>query len=762
LVAAEISALVFSVEQRLAKLEALLAQATNDVGEFAPLFADLLSIPTGQRYPTLTLTPQKRKAKTLQALVSQAEGLALRQPVLMVFEDVHWSDATTRDLLDLLIERVPKRRLLVIVTYRPEFSPAWVGHPQVTVMTLSRLPPRQRAEMISQITGGKALPREVTDQIVERTDGVPLFVEELTKAVIESGIVADAGDHYAVPSGAPVLAIPTSLHGSLLARLDRLAPIREVAQIAAALGRTFSHELISAVAALPQKVPDDGLAQLVDAELIFGRGAPPHAEYTFKHALVQDAAYETLLRSTRQQLHGRIAATLENRFSEIVEAQPQLIAHHCAEARLIDKAINYLVKAGQQMVARSAMVEAVALLKRGLELLTTMPSSREHQKQELQLRLALAGALIATKGYASPLVSETWARAGALGELIGETSHFLPVAGQWAHHLVRAEHRLALPFAERIQQRGEAQRDTVAVLLGRFYEGISRLFLGEFNAAHALFEQCHELRDPSLRQAVSNILAEDSYSVMLGYSSVNVAYLGYLDQARARADEGVLEARRLRHFYTLGFCLQFKCWSLIANMMHEVRQYADEVLDLANEHGFPLWAAGARFYRGVASSSVGEGSESVSLMTQAWEQNRGVGQVLTSPRALAYLAEGHATLGHPAEGLSKLREAQELIETTDERHHEAEVHRLRGDLLRMIDDQLAAERNYNRALAVAKRQNTRTHELRAAMSMVRLWRDQGKRAQARELLAPIYGWFTEGFDTPVLQDAKDLLDELRR
>jgi predicted ATPase len=460
LVAAEISALVFSVEQRLAKLEALLAQATNDVGEFAPLFADLLSIPTGQRYPTLTLTPQKRKAKTLQALVSQAEGLALRQPVLMVFEDVHWSDATTRDLLDLLIERVPKRRLLVIVTYRPEFSPAWVGHPQVTVMTLSRLPPRQRAEMISQITGGKALPREVTDQIVERTDGVPLFVEELTKAVIESGIVADAGDHYAVPSGAPVLAIPTSLHGSLLARLDRLAPIREVAQIAAALGRTFSHELISAVAALPQKVPDDGLAQLVDAELIFGRGAPPHAEYTFKHALVQDAAYETLLRSTRQQLHGRIAATLENRFSEIVEAQPQLIAHHCAEARLIDKAINYLVKAGQQMVARSAMVEAVALLKRGLELLTTMPSSREHQKQELQLRLALAGALIATKGYASPLVSETWARAGALGELIGETSHFLPVAGQWAHHLVRAEHRLALPFAERMQQRGEAQRDT--------------------------------------------------------------------------------------------------------------------------------------------------------------------------------------------------------------------------------------------------------------------------------------------------------------
>jgi hypothetical protein len=319
-----------TVEQRLTKLEALLAQATNDVGAFAPLFADLLSIPTDQRYPTLTLAPLKRKEKTLQALVSQAEGLALRHPVLMVFEDVHWSDATTRDLLDLLVERVPKRRLLVVVTYRPEFSQTWVGHPQVTLMTLSRLLPRQRAEMISQITGGKALPRKVTAQIVERTDGVPLFVEELTKAVIESGIVVDAGDHYTIPSGVPILAIPTSLHGSLLARLDRLAPTREVAQIAAALGRTFSHELISAVAAMPQKALDDALAQLVDAELIFGRGAPPHAEYTFKHALVQDAAYETLLRSARQQLHGRIAATLENRFSEIVEAQPQLIARHCA------------------------------------------------------------------------------------------------------------------------------------------------------------------------------------------------------------------------------------------------------------------------------------------------------------------------------------------------------------------------------------------------------------------------------------------------
>ena len=321
-----------TAEQRLTKLEALLAQATNDVSEVAPLFADLLSIPTGERYPALALTPQKRKEKTLQALVAQAEGLALRQPVLMIFEDVHWSDPTTRELLDLLIERVPKVRLLALITYRPEFSPAWVGLPHVTLMTLSRLPPRQRAEMISRMTGGKTLPREITDQIVERTDGVPLFIEELTKSVIESGVVADAGGRLRLAGAAPSLAIPTSLHASLLARLDRLAPTREIAQIGATIGRSFSHELISAVAQMPRQRLDDALEQLVRAELIFQRGSPPDAEYTFKHALVQDAAYSTLLRSKRRQLHARIVATLESRVCRCRREAARVLAQHCTEA----------------------------------------------------------------------------------------------------------------------------------------------------------------------------------------------------------------------------------------------------------------------------------------------------------------------------------------------------------------------------------------------------------------------------------------------
>jgi predicted ATPase len=280
-----------TAEQRLDKLEALLAQATNDLGGAAPLFADLLAVPTGERYPPLNLTPQKRKEKTLTALTAQVEGLCARQPVLMVYEDVHWSDPTTRESLDLLVDRVPALRVLVIITFRPEFTPPWIGRSCVTMLTLNRLPRRHGAEIIAHVTGGKALPKEIADQIVDRTDGIPLFIEELTKTVVESGIVSEAGGHYALAGPTAPLAIPTSLHASLLARLDSLAPTREAAQIGAALGRSFSYELISAVAGMPPQKLSDALEQLASAELIFRRGTPPDAEYTFKHALVQEAAY---------------------------------------------------------------------------------------------------------------------------------------------------------------------------------------------------------------------------------------------------------------------------------------------------------------------------------------------------------------------------------------------------------------------------------------------------------------------------------------
>jgi len=377
-------------EQRLTKLEAVLAQATDDLNEAMPLFADLLCIPIGNRYPPLSLSPQKRKAKTIHAQLAQVEGLAAQQPVLMLFEDVHWSDPTTLEAVEMLIDRIPDLCVLLIITYRPEFPSPWVGRPQVTLLSLGRLPPRQCAEMITQLTGGNALPKEIADQIVDHADGIPLFIEELTKTVVESGLATEAGNRWRLTGYVAPLAIPTTLHDSLLARLDRLAPTRELAQIGAALGRNFSHELISAVAQMPQHQLDDALAQLAHAELIFRRGIPPDAEYTFKHALVQDAAYSTMLRARRQRLHCRIAAVLEGEFPEVERTQPEILAHHCAEASLTEKAIDYYLAASKRATATSNNTEASRHVARARTLLDTLPASAR-QATELRMRIEIGG-----------------------------------------------------------------------------------------------------------------------------------------------------------------------------------------------------------------------------------------------------------------------------------------------------------------------------------------------------------------------------------
>jgi hypothetical protein len=589
-----------TAEQRLTKIEALLAQATNDVNAVAPLFADLLSIPTGVRYPALALTPPKRKEKTLQALISQAEGLALRHPVLMVFEDVHWSDPTTRELLDLLIERVPKVRLLALVTYRPEFSPPWIGRPQVTLMTLSRLQPRQRSEMINQMTGGKALPREITNQIVERTDGVPLFIEELTKAVIESGIVADAGDRYMIAGAVSSLAIPTSLHASLLARLDRLAPTREVAQMAATLGRSFSHELISAVAAMPERVLDDALEQLVRAELVFRRGTPPDAEYSFKHALVQDAAYSTLLRGRRQQLHARVAEVLESRFPDTVATQPQLMAHHCAEARLTEKSVGYWLKAGQQALAHSAMTEAVSLVQMGLDLLPGLPDNSERHQHELDLQLTLAQALLATRGFGAQAVPDAYTRARALAEQL-DRRDYLPALlyGLRVFHFGRGELKTALALAEEMELLGKTLGNSSVLLLGKKQHADSCCWMGEGVAARALFEHCHEMGGPAHRAIYKGWTVEDPHAMVLVQLACLLATQGYMERGRARLNEALEEARALRHAFTLASVLPLAGYfEHVSGSPGQEYRYSEELLALAKELGFP-------FYTGTGKSSFG-------------------------------------------------------------------------------------------------------------------------------------------------------------
>jgi len=743
--------------EKLAKLEALLAQS-NATDEAIALIASLLSIPTGERYRLPETTPQKQKEKTLAALVAQLTGLAARQPVLVIYEDVHWLDPSTRELLDLAVTRAERQPVLLLITYRPEFQPALSGQPHVMTLALTPLDRHDTAAMVESITGDVVLPSEIVREIAERADGVPLFVEELTKAVLESG-TQRAAALSAAPH--PALSVPATLHASLMARLDRLgAAARDVAQAGAIIGREFGHEPLASIADLPEPQLREALDRLTSSGLLFVRGTPPQATYLFKHALVQDAAYGTLLRGRRQQLHARIAATLEDRFPEIVLAQPALLARHCAEAGMAEQAVVYRLEAGQQALARSAMAEAGAQLRKGLDALAGLPDGPWRRQQELDLQMALHPALAATKGHSAAEVRETFVRARALAEQIDRPEYLVRLAvSQWGVHLGRSEHKLALSLAEQVEGIGEVRNDASAQLQGRRMHGLIRCYLGQFVAARALLERCFGLSDPAHR-AVRGGLSGDPYALMLAYLAVTLAHLGYIDQARSRLEEALSEARRLKHAVTLAGVLNFASWMDSITHSPELQRHAEELLVLSTEHGFPFFLNRAIASRGRSLSVLGQVEKGLALLTQGLVADRATGTVVQTPRLLMSLAEAYAMLGQPVEGLNCLLEAAQIIETTEERVAEAELHRLQGDLLNATGDRSAAEGNYRQALVVAKRQSAKLFELRSATSLARLWRDQGKIADAQALLAPIYAWFAEGFDAPDLVEAKALLHEL--
>ncbi|MFL5284016.1 MAG: AAA family ATPase [Rhodopila sp.] len=741
-------------EVRLAKLQALLT-AAEPSGEDVALIAELHGLPSAGFAPPPDLTPQRRKEKTLEALLRQVEGLSRQQPVLMIFDDLHWIDPSSRELLDYMIERTVDWPVLLLLLFRPEFRPPWTGQPHVTLLALPRLDRQATVAMVENIAGNAALPIEIVTEIAERTDGVPLFVEELTKAVLEAGPQAPAALSFAPHS---TLLVPATLHASLMARLDRLGPTaRDVAQIGAAIGREFEFELLAVVADVPDPQLHEALDRLTNAGLLFIRGTPPQSSYIFKHALVQDAAYGTLLRSRRQRLHGCIAETLQDRFPEIVLAQPALLAQHCAEAGLAEKAITYWLKAGQQALAHSAMAEAVSQLRKGLDVLADLPDGPWRQQQELDLQIALGSALTATKVGLGTNMEETLARARALAEQIDRPEYLVPlIAGQWAFHFMRAEHRQALALGEQIEQVGEERHDAGAQLFGRFARGSTLSWLGEFVTARAILERCMDIANPAHRGG----LAIDPYAVMLTYLALTLTCLGYIDQARSRMDEALFEARRLGHAHTtahvLGFANRIN-WLTCSPMVH-----IEEVLVLSTEHRFPYYFGLALAFRGRSLVALGQTHEGLASLTQGLAELRASGGIASTPMLFTWLAEAYAMLGQRAEELNCLAEAVRIVETTDERVFEAELlYRVPGNLLYAAGDWSGAEQYYRQAIAVAERQSAKLLQLRASTSLARLWRDQGKRAEARNLLAPVYSWFTEGFDAPVLKEAKALLDDLR-
>jgi len=753
-----------SPQQKLRKLEGLLVQYGLPLAEVVPLYATLLSLPLSADYAPLHLSPEQQKQQTLQALLTILLRLAAQQPVLFVMEDLHWVDPTTLEFLSLLVDQGPIARVLALCTFRPDFSPPWTGRSHLTQMTLPRLPRQQATEMAARVAHGKALPPEVVEQVVARTDGVPLFVEELTKMVLESGLLQERAGRYELTGPLPPLAIPTTLHDSLMARLDRLAAVKSLAQLGATLGREFSYALLHAVSPWDEVSLQRGLHQLVEAELLYQQGLPPQATYLFKHALIQEAAYQSLLRSTRQQHHQRIAQVLEAQFPDTAETRPELLAHHYTEAGLPAQAIPYWQQAGQRAYERSAYMEAIAHLTKGLEVLTDLPDTPERARQELTLHITLGPALMAAKGLAAPEVERVYTRALVLCRQVGETPQLFPILiGLWRFHVVRAEYQTAHELEEWLLRLAQSIQDPALLLEAHRPQGQTLFLLGELVQARERLEQALALYNPEQHRSHAFLYGHDAGVLCLSWLSLTLWVLGYPDQALKRSHDALSLARELAHLPSLAIGLQF------ASMFHQFRregqatqERAEAAILLSTEQGMPQPLATGTILRAWALAKQGRAGEGLGQIHQGLAAYRATGAVWNQSNFLAMLAETYGDMEQREEGLTALDEALAMVARTGERFWEGELHRLKGTLLlaRSAEPQAEAEACFRQALDVVRRQHAKSLELRAAMSLSRLWQRQGKRDAARALLAPIYGWFTEGFDTADLQEAKALLEGL--
>jgi class 3 adenylate cyclase/predicted ATPase len=751
------------------KLDALLAQ-TSTSKQDAALFAELLSLPNDGRYPALEMAPQQRRQKTLEALTAQLEALSRLNPVLMIFEDGHWIDPTSLEALGRAVDRLKTLGVLLIVTHRPEFEPPWIGRPYVTALTLNRLGEREITAMIDRVTGDKALPESIRQDIIERTDGVPLFVEEMTKAVLETESEDEAQlTTAAVPS--PALAVPASLHASLMARLDRLGPAKEVAQLGAAIGREFSHLLLDAVVRKSPAELQSALGRLVAAGLLFRQGVPPHATYLFKHALVQDAAYGTLLREPRRALHARIAETLETQFPEIAESQPELLARHYAEAGLTEKAAKMWGKAGQRSVERSALVEAVEQLTRALTQIAALPATPALRREQIKLQVALITPLLHVKGYAALETKTAEERARLLieqAEALGEPLEdplllFSVLYGLWAASYVAFNGDAMRKFAADFLALAEKPEMTAPLVIGHRIMGLSLVMMGDIAEGRAHLDRGMALYDPTEHRPLAARFSSDAAVVILSFRALAQWLLGYPEAALADSHHALNDARDIGQAATLMLALGHAPLTC-ANCGNyaTATQQADELVALADEKGTLLWKAYGMMNQGWLFALTGKASDAVQMIRAGIAAWRSTGATALVPFYLTHLTKAYAEVGQLDDAWRCIGEATTAIETTKETWCEAEVHRIAGGitLLSPDADTAKAEGYFERALAVARQQQAKSWELRVAMSLARLWRSQGKPQQARELLAPVYGWFTEGFDTRDLKEAKALLDQL--
>jgi predicted ATPase len=699
-------------------------------GDEVQLLAELLSVPLNGRYPTLDLTPQRKKERTFEALLRQLAGLTRRQPVLMIFEDLHWADPSSRELLDLTVEQIERLPVLLMATFRPEFQSAWTGQPHVTTLSLRRLGREESSALIHALIGdAAALSAEVVDEIVERTDGVPLFAEELTKAVLETAI-AGAGIS-AVP--ATTLAVPATLHASLMARLDRLGPTaKEVAQIAAAIGREFSYELLVGAAQHTEAEVEDGLGGLVNAGLVFQRGAIPDAAFSFKHALVRDAAHSTLLRGPRQQLHARIAEALEAISPELMDTQPEVFAQHCAEAGLIEKSMTYWGRAGKRSVARSALAEAAVHFHKALDQLANLPSTPERQRQALELWGDLGSVLLAVKGHAAPETGQANAKAHELWEQLGSPLEYLRVPfGQSIYRQARGDMDSALSLAADLLRLSSRRNNTAGLVLGHYCSGRNMMLAGRFTSSRSHLEEAVALYNPISHHSLVSQTGIHPQALSQAYLGSVLFCLGYLEQAWAHTNRAIAEARGLKHPPSIAGSLATaaRLLSLVADNK-VLGECIDELNVTTAEQGFPHWGAEGAVYEGWVTVRNGDVRKGISLLGSGLKAYRTNGGAAGMPHFIALLARAYEIAGELKQAMAQLNAGLHFIESTGTRWLEAELNRHKAELLLRQGHSAAAEELYRQALGIAVKQEARLWELRAAVSLGRLWRDQGRRCGA--------------------------------
>ena len=758
-----------SVQTKLDKLDAVLAQSFTPPQHRA-LFAELLSLPNDGRYPAAEMSPQQRRQRTLEALTTQTVALAEQAPLLMIFEDIHWIDPTSLEALGRGIDRIKHAGVLLIITYRPEFEPPWIGRPYVTSLTLRRLGEREIAAMIDRVTGNNMLPPNIRQDIIERTDGIPLFVEEMTKAVLEADSTSEARQTTpAIPS--PNAAVPASLHASLMSRLDRLGSAKEVAQIGAAIGREFSHALLAAVVRKPEAELNTALDRLIQSGLLFRQGVPPHASYLFKHALVQDAAYGTLLREPRRALHAQIAETLQSQFAEIAESQPELLARHYTEGRQIEKAAGLWGKAGQRSLERSALVEAAAQLTRALDQTATLLATPSLRREQIKLQVGLSNALMHVKGYAAPETKGAIEQARVFiekSEALGEPLEdplllFSALYGVWVANYVVFNRDICRDLAAQIFALAEKKGETVPLLMAHTIMGHTSLNGGDFNKAREHYDKGIALYDPNEHRPLATRFGQDIQVAILSYRSLALWLLGFPEAALKDAENAVKYGRETGQAASLMFVLYVTAiLHILCGNYSVATAQAKELSLVADEKGALLWKASGTMFEGCVLASTGKSSGAIERLTAGSIGYQSTGATTFMTWFLSYLTQAYVELGQFNDAWRRIGEMMTAVQTTNERWCEAQINRVAGEvaLKSPAPDAMKAKAYFERALAVAREQQAKSWELRAAMSMARLWRDQGKPQQARELLAPVYGWFTEGFDTLDLKEAKALLDQL--